>query len=295
MERILFYLPGNETIAKTISQKMHLPIGEMTLHTFPDSETYVRLLTDVRNKEIILIDSLFHPDRKFIPLFFLSKLLKEEGALKITLVTPYLAYMRQDKQFHPGEAVTSAYFATLLSTFIDELTTIDPHLHRRSSMSEIYSIPCKVLHATSLISAWVNKNIERPLLVGPDSESEQWVAKTAEKMNTPYIVLNKTRISDTEVHIAVPNVDQYKEYTPVLIDDIISTAKTMIVTAGHLKEAGLKPVVCIGVHGLFSGNAYQDLLNSGVGNVVTCNTIPHASNQIDVSDLIISSLVTAQS
>jgi ribose-phosphate pyrophosphokinase len=88
----------------------------------------------------------------------------------------------------------------------------------------------------------------------------------------------------------VPDVVQFKNHTPVLVDDIISTAKTMIVTAKHLSEAGLKPVTCIGVHGLFAGNAYEDLLKAGVGRIITCNTIPHLSNEIDVSNLIINSL-----
>ena len=290
MNRIIFAMPGNEIIANTIASKLQLPVGEMELRSFPDAETYIRILSDVAKKEVIIISTLYQPDAKLLPLYFLSRLLKDEGAAKITLVVPYLSYMRQDKQFHDGEAITSAYFAALLSSFADELITIDPHLHRRNSMSEIYSIPCKVLHAAPLISAWIKDNIKMPLLVGPDSESEQWVAETAAKINTPFIVLNKTRISDTEVKISVPVVEQFKQHTPVLIDDIISTAKTMIVTAQHLADAGLKPVTCIGVHGLFSGNAYEELLQAGVGNIITCNTISHHSNEIDVSDLIINSL-----
>jgi ribose-phosphate pyrophosphokinase len=287
MEKIIFGLPGNEILVQNISQKTNIAVGEMIFRHFPDEETYIRILTDVNGKEIILFATLYHPDSKFLGLYFLSKLLKDSGALKISLIVPYLAYMRQDKKFYAGEAVTSEYFATLLSSFTDELITIDPHLHRRNSMSEIYTIPCKVLHAAPLISAWIKENIEMPLLVGPDSESEQWVAETAAKMNTPYIVLNKTRLSDTEVIISVPDVEQYKDYTPVLVDDIISTAKTMIVTIKHLMEAGLKPVTCIGVHALFSGTAYEDLLNSGAGRIVTCNTIHHLSNAIDVTDLIV--------
>lgn len=290
MEKIIFGLPGNETIARNISLKTEIPVGEMIFRHFPDEETYIRILSDVSGKEIILIATLYQPDSKFLGLYFLSRLLKDTGALKISLIVPYLAYMRQDKRFYTGEAITSEYFATLLSSFADELITIDPHLHRRNSMSEIYTIPCKVLHAAPLISGWIKKNIDMPLLVGPDSESEQWVAETAAKMNTPYIVLNKTRLSDTEVIISVPNVEQYKDYTPVLVDDIISTAKTMIVTIKHLKEAGLKPVTCVGVHGLFAGNAYDDLVKSGAGRIVTCNTIIHPSNEIDVTDLIINSL-----
>lgn len=290
MDKIIFALPGNETIANTIADKLHFPVGEMVLRSFPDAETYVRVLSDVDGKNAILVSTLYQPDAKLIPLYFIAKLLKDLGAAKVTLIAPYLSYMRQDKRFHDGEAVSSEYFAELLSSFLDELITIDPHLHRRNSMSEIYTIPCKVLHAAPLISSWIKENIEMPLLVGPDSESEQWVAETAAKMNTPYIVLNKERISDTEVRISVPDVVQFKNYTPVLVDDIISTAKTMIVTAKHLSEAGLKPVTCIGVHGLFAGNAYEDLLKAGVGRIITCNTIPHLSNEIDVSNLIRNSL-----
>jgi ribose-phosphate pyrophosphokinase len=290
MDKIIFAMPGNESVANKIALKIELPVGEMELRSFPDAETYVRLLSDVSKKEVIIVCTLNQPDSKLLPLYFLSKLLKDFGAEKITLVAPYLSYMRQDKRFHDGEAITSNYFASLISSFADELITIDPHLHRRNSMSEIYSIPCKVLHAAPLISNWITENIEMPLLVGPDSESEQWVKETAEKIKTPYIVLSKIRISDTEVKISVPEVEQFKQHTPVLIDDIISTARTMMVTAEHLSEAGLKPVTCIGVHGLFAGNAYNELLQAGVGKIITCNTIPHHTNKIDMSELIINSL-----
>lgn len=290
MDKIIFAMPGNESVANKIALKLELPVGEMELRSFPDAETYVRLLSDVSKKEVIIVCTLYQPDSKLLPLYFLSKLLKDFGAEKITLMAPYLSYMRQDKRFHDGEAITSNYFASLISSFADELITIDPHLHRRNSMSEIYSIPCKVLHAAPLISNWITENIEMPLLVGPDSESEQWVKETAEKIKTPYIVLSKIRISDTEVKISVPEVEQFKQHTPVLIDDIISTARTMMVTAEHLSEAGLKPVTCIGVHGLFAGNAYNELLQAGVGKIITCNTIPHHTNKIDMSELIINSL-----
>ncbi len=88
------------------------------------------------------------------------------------------------------------------------------------------------------------------------------------------------------MEISVPDVDKYKEATPVLIDDIISTARTMIETVQHLKNAGMKAPICIGIHPVFSGNAYQDLLDTGVEKIVTCNTIPHTSNAIDLSDIM---------
>ncbi len=99
-------------------------------------------------------------------------------------------------------------------------------------------------------------------------------------------MLQKVRHGDRDVEVSVPDVNTHKNSTPVLVDDIISTARTMIETVKHLKNAGMKPPICIGIHAVFSGNAYQDLWDAEVENVITCNTIAHQSNAIDLSDVI---------
>lgn len=290
MKPIVFALPGNETFAQQLATALEADTGETTIRNFPDGETYVRVLTDVNGREVILVCTLDHPDGKLLPLYFLSHTLKSLGAKCTCIVAPYLAYMRQDKVFHPGEGITSAYFAKLISGFAERLFTIDPHLHRRTSMAEIYSVPCMVLHASTLISEYIRDRIGHPLLIGPDSESEQWVSQVAKDANAPYIVLEKVRKGDTEVNVTVPQVEKYKDHTPVLVDDIISTARTMIETVNHLKKAGMKPPVCIGVHAVFAGNAYEELQNAGVDSIITCNTIAHASNALDVTALMAASL-----
>jgi len=203
--------------------------------------------------------------------------------------------MRQDKQFKSGEAVTSEYFADILSSIVDKLITIDPHLHRRKSLKEIYSISCVALHAAVLISKWIKDNIPNALLIGPDCESEQWVSEVAKAANAPFIVLNKIRHGDKNVEVSVPDTKKYKSYTPVLVDDIISTARTMIETIGHLKKSGMQPPICIGVHAVFAGNSYNNLKESGIDNVITCNTIIHKSNNIDISEMIITELLKIDS
>src|SRR5690606_18318447 len=99
-------------------------------------------------------------------------------------------------------------------------------------------------------SSWI-AGLGDPLLVGPDSESGQWVSAVARAAGVPYIVLRKTRRGDHDVSVSVPDVERHRHRTPVLIDDIISTARTMIETVVHLKRAGLRPPVCIGVHAVF--------------------------------------------
>ena len=94
---------------------------------------------------------------------FFANLAREFGAKKVGLIAPYLGYMRQDKRFHQGEAITSNIFAEFLSKQVDWLITIDPHLHRHKSLSEIYSIPAQALHAIALIANWVKANVKNPL------------------------------------------------------------------------------------------------------------------------------------
>lgn len=286
MKTIIFALPGNEKTAEGLATSLDAETGEVVARRFPDGESYVRVESDVEEKTAIVVASLREPDDKFLPLVFLAAALEDLGARKIILVAPYLAYMRQDRRFKKGEVITSVCFARLISEWFDALVTVDPHLHRRSSLDEIYTIPSVVLHAAPLISNWISENIENPLLVGPDGESEQWVKSVAEAANAPHVILEKIRRGDRDVEVSIPHVDGRREKTPVLVDDIISTARTMIETVKHLKQAEMPAPVCLGVHAVFAENAYKDLLAAGAGGVFTCDTIPHVSNRISILSLL---------
>lgn len=193
---------------------------------------------------------------------------------------------QQDKRFRDGEGITSRYFADLISNAFNGIITVDPHLHRYPSLDALYRVPANSLHAAELLSDWIKTHIGKPLLIGPDSESEQWVSEVARLAGAPSIILEKIRRSDRDVTVSVPHVERWASHTPVLVDDIISTARTMIATVGHLTNAGMRPPVCIGVHGVFADDAYDELVAAGVDRVVSCNTIPHPSNGIDVTDLL---------
>jgi ribose-phosphate pyrophosphokinase len=286
MKIILFSLPGNEELTELLARKMNAEVGKATLRNFPDGESYTRILSDVKDKCVVLVCTLYQPDNKLLPLYFLSHTAKSLGAKCTCLLAPYLAYMRQDKVFNEGEGVTSGFFGKLISGFVDSITTVDPHLHRISALGEVYHIPNKVIHAADAISEWIKENVKNPVLIGPDSESEQWVSEVAKNADVPFTVLQKVRHGDRDVEVSVPDVNKYMNATPILVDDIISTARTMIETVEHLKKAGMKPPICIGTHAVFSGNAYQDLLDTGVEKIVTCNTIPHLTNDIDLSDIM---------
>ena len=167
-QTIFFGLPGNETLTAELAKKTNSEIGELTIRKFPDGESYVRILSDVKDKSMVMVCTLHQPDTKLIPLYFLSKTGMAMGAKNVCLVAPYLAYMRQDKMFTHGESVNSTYFGALISEFVEGIITIDPHLHRIKSLSKVYSIPNTVLHATNQISKWIKENVKNPILIGPD-------------------------------------------------------------------------------------------------------------------------------
>lgn len=286
MPPLLVTLRENEPLAGPLAKAIGAELSRLEIRKFPDGETYLRYRTSPEGRPVAILCPLDQPDEKFLPLLFAAATARDLGAASVGLVSPYLAYMRQDRRFQPGEAVTSTCFAEVLSRQVDWLITVDPHLHRRHALSEIYAVPAVALHAAPLIAAWIRKSVERPLLIGPDAESEQWVSAVASDAGVPHLVLQKTRRGDHDVEVSVPEAERWRGHTPVLVDDIVSTARTMIETVGHVVHADMRAPVCVAVHGLFAGDAYRELLAAGAARVVTSNTIPHETNVIDVTDLL---------
>lgn len=278
--------PGNETFAARLQQELGEEALRLEWRRFPDGESYVRFPDSVSGLDPALVCTLNDPDARTLPLLFAARTAKELGAARVGLIAPYLGYMRQDRRFSAGEAITSIHFAHLLSAAFDWLVTVDPHLHRRSSLGEIYSIPTAVVPAAPALAQWIAQNIENPLILGPDSESEQWAAEVAQGCGAPYAVMSKTRLGDRRVEIQAPPLAQWKGRAPVLIDDIISSARTMALAVRRIAEQGFTGATCIGVHGVFSADALAALREAGAARVVTTNTIPHQTNAIDVSALV---------
>ena len=293
MRPMMLAMPGSEGFAAELFGPLGCDRGSVNIHHFPDGETLVQIDNEVRGRDLVLVAQLDRPDDKFLALYFTASTARELGARRIGLVVPYLPYMRQDARFHPGEGVTSVHFARLLSQCCDWLVTVDPHLHRHHDLATLYAAPATVVHAAPAISRWISENVERPLLVGPDGESDQWVAEVAGAVACPYTVLDKQRHGDRDVEVALrmPSaVEDWKNRTPVLVDDIVSTAHTMIVAAALVRESGMPAPVCVAVHALFCGKAAEELRAAGVARICSCNTVVHDSNAISVSLLLVSAI-----
>ena len=278
---------GSDTLARHLADALGLPLGTVESRRFPDGETYLRLDADCRGRHVVIACTLDRPDPKLLPLVFLAEAARAEGALRVGLVAPYLAYMRQDQQFRPGEAVTSRMFAALLSRHIDWLVTVDPHLHRVHALDEIYAVPSGVVAAAPALAAWIAAHVTRPLVVGPDEESAQWVRDVATRAGAPFVVMRKVRRGDRTVEITAPDISAWRDHTPVVVDDVVSSGQTMIATVRRLVEAGLASPVCLAVHALFPPETAAALRAAGASGIVTTNTINHPASAIDIVPLLV--------
>lgn len=282
---IIFSLQPHPLAASLVEQ-LALEQGKTRQRSFPDGESYLRIETPVKDRHCMVLADLSHPNNKYLPLVFLVETLRELGAASVGLVAPYLSYMRQDRRFVEGEAITSRIFARQLSAQIDWLVTVDPHLHRYHSLDEIYSIPSRVVAGAPLLADWL-KGQTKLLLVGPDAESEQWVAQIAAHSGHPFVIGAKQRFGDRDVQVTLPDLNAYHQYTAVIIDDVIASGQTLLKCIAALQAQGIKAIKCVAVHGIFSDGADRQLLAAGLDELVTTNTIAHSSNGIDIASLLV--------
>ncbi|MEP9389948.1 ribose-phosphate diphosphokinase [Mesorhizobium sp. KR9-304] len=286
MTRVLLPFPLQLTMADAIAPLLGARVGRLDWRHFPDGESLITIEDGLDGFDVALVASLRNPDELALPLRFAAATAREFGARSVGLIAPYLAYMRQDKRFNPGEAVSAPLFARFLEESFDWLLTADPHLHRNPELSKLYHIPVRRVATAPLIADWIRDNVANAVLIGPDSESGQWVSDIANRAGVPYQVLTKIRRGDRDVEVSLPSIDAARARAPVIIDDIASSGRTAIETLGHLRRLGLPPAICVVIHPVFAEDAYAQLLAAGPARVVSTDSIPHPSNAISLAGLL---------
>jgi len=288
--RLILPLPGNEIFGKRLAIAGGFELGALEMRRFPDGERYVRIDADPKGRPVDIVSS--HGDEHFLTMAFTADALRDLGAAEVNLVAPYLGYMRQDARFRPGEAITSRTFARLVSSTVDRLVTVDPHLHRFGALEELYDIPCTALQAASLIGDWISREVAAPLIIGPDAESEQWAEEVASRAAAPYVVLAKRRHGDRQVEIAMPDLQGHRGRQPVMIDDIASSGRTLVAVSAELRKQGFPSPVCAVTHAIFAGDAFAQVAAAAT-RVVSTDTFIHETNAITIAPLIAEALTKA--
>ncbi len=275
------YLPQ----AKRLAARLEVKLKEISIHHFPDQESLVRLPTDIP-EHVLFVRSLNQPNEKLVELLFAAKTARRLGAKRITLIAPYLCYMRQDIENHPGEAISQQIIGKWFADLFDDLITVDPHLHRISSLDEAFPMKNAIaLSARPVITALLQKKFDHAILIGPDSESKQWVASLAEKIGFDYGIASKIRQGDKQVKISLPKTD-FQNQTIVIVDDMASTGRTISETTKLLRSQGATDIFAVVTHPLFFNDAEQLLRQSGIKAIWSTDSITHPTTIMYLDELL---------
>ena len=277
-------------LAKNIARRINAKFVGIEYKKFPDGESYVRLKENIpKGAEALIVQTLYPQNDSIVELFFLLDLVSEFKPKNISLIIPYFAYARQHKRYRKWEAISSKTFAKLLQNFnIERIFTIDLH---SNDLIKFFDLEVVHLSTTELIAKYfLRKNLKNPFVLIPDQERE-WMAKKAAKiLNCDYSYLKKYRSRVTgEIKTEIFKDFDLRGKDVILMDDIISTGKTMINAIEIVKRKEAKNIFVSCVHYIPS-EVYKEMLNLGAKEVISTNTIQSEVSKIDVAPLIVDSL-----
>ena len=258
---------ASKTIAKDLAKKLKQPMVDVTIKRFPDNELYVRILDDVDNEDVIIVQTTY-PDANIIELFLLQDAVYEAGASTTTVVIPYFGYGRQDKKFEEGESISARAIAEHISLHASEVILIDPH---KEHVLDFFSVPAFSCSALPQIAKYIKKK-DVDLVLAPDKGAVKRAEYVSKMVGCEYDYMEKTRIDGQTVQIKPKKLKADKKRVAI-VDDIISTGGTMAKSIKELKKQGAAETSVACTHGLFAGSAIEKLLSSGCDEIIATDTI----------------------
>lgn len=288
-ETCVLGFPDYRAPALALAELAQLAYSDIEMHHFPDGESKL-LLPDALPDQIVICQTLDRPNPKLIELMLAADAARELGVSRVILVAPYLCYMRQDKAFRPGEVVSQKLIGRFLARHFDAVITVDAHLHRISRLSQAIPLQQALnLNAAEPMSRFLRDKCAGPVLLGPDAESEQWVARIAAHDRLDYCIAHKHRHGDREVEVSLADYD-FKGRDIVIVDDVASTGTTLEMAALELVRRKAGSVSVLVTHALFVDQACSRLKRAGVDNIWSCDSILHSSNCLSLGPLLAASL-----
>jgi len=278
--------PASKKLGEKISDLLNVKKVEVDFKFFPDGESYICLKGDVLSEEVIIVQTTGPPqDTRIFQLVLMVDAVKRCGAKKVTVITPYLAYSRQDKCFLKGEALSIEAIAKIFKAVgINRLITVN--IHEEQVLSK-FPFPTKNVSAVPLLAYYFKKkNFKKSFLLAPDKGAMHIIEEAKKVLNMECGYLDKYRDRYTgEIRMEKKRVN-VKGRVVIIFDDIISTGGTMIKAAALVKELGAKKVYAACVHPLLIGNAEELLYESGIEKIVGTDSIPSNVSKISLAPLL---------
>ena len=277
MKPILLSGRANPSLAEEIAQVIGIQPGKCKIESFPDGEIHVEIHEDLSGCDVYLIQPTSPPvAENLLELLLMADAAGRSEAARITGIIPYLGYARQDRRSAPGEPIGGRVAADILSNAMDRIITVDLH---KPSLEGFFSVPVEHLSAIELIAACLKNFLpENPVLVAPDLGAAKLVNTYADILKIPVAYIYKVR--ETGEKVSIRNiVGDVAGFSPIIVDDMISTAGTMIQAMEAILLQKCRPeIMLVATHGLFVGKAPSKINSYPVSKIFVTDSIMQDKN-----------------
>lgn len=268
----LFSGTGSQYLAEKIAKKFGEPLGKVNIQTFSDGEIGVEFKESIRGRFVFLIQSTFSPTNNMMELLLMIDAAKRASAYKVIAVIPYYGYARQDRKDRPRVAIGSKLVANMLvAAGADRVVTMDLHAPQ---IQGYFDIPVDHLDSSAIFIPYIESlRLENLTFAAPDVGSANRIREIATYFECEMVICDKHRKRANEIASMVL-IGDVSDRDVILIDDICDTGGTLAKSAALMKEKGARSVRALCTHPVLSGNAYKNIENSVLEELVVCDTIP---------------------
>jgi ribose-phosphate pyrophosphokinase len=268
----LFSGTGSQYLSQAIAKKFGEPLGKVNIQRFSDGEIGVEFQESIRGQFVFLIQSTFAPTDNMMELLLMIDAAKRASAYKVIAVIPYYGYARQDRKDRPRVAIGSKLVANMLTAAgADRVVTMDLHAPQ---IQGYFDIPVDHLVSSAIFFPYIESlNLDNLTFAAPDVGSANRIREIASYFESEMVICDKHRKRANEIASMVV-IGDVTNRDIVLIDDICDTGGTLAKSAGLLKEKGARSVRAFCTHPVLSGQAYENIENSVLEELVVCDTIP---------------------
>lgn len=272
---MIFSGNANLPLAEKIAQHLNMPLGKAHVGKFSDGEIMVEILENVRGRDVFIIQpTCSPPNDNLMELIIIADALRRASATRITAVTPYFGYARQDRRVRSARVpITAKVIADMLATVgINRLLTVDLHADQ---IQGFFYMPVDNIYATVLVLDDLRKkNFPNPMVVSPDVGGVVRARAIAKRLNdSDMAIIDKRRIGPNRTEV-MHLIGDVKDRNCIIVDDIVDTGGTLCLAAQSLKENGAATVTAYCTHPVLSGSAIKNIENSTIDEIVVTDTIP---------------------
>ncbi len=268
----IFSGTGSQYLAEKIAKKFGEPLGKVNIQRFSDGEIYVEFQESIRGQFVFLIQSTYSPTDNLMELLLMIDAAKRASAYKVIAVIPYYGFARQDRKDRPRVAIGAKLVANMITAAgADRVITMDLHAPQ---IQGYFDIPVDHLEASAIFIPYIEKlNLPNLTFAAPDVGSANRIREIASYFECEMVICDKHRKRANEIASMVV-IGDVTGKDVVLIDDLCDTGGTLVKSALLMKEKGANSVRALCTHPVLSGNAYSNIQNSVLEELVVCDTIP---------------------